>query len=131
MRCHDPDAPALALQWLVDDGEALLTTLEGDIGNTEKRTQLVVGDLHRSRRGCCARRWLRKGSRHGGVKRDAALDLLHDLVDMTVEHGYRTEALEIVESTCRVFGAPAPGWIDRPQWGCARRRRSGSMLAGP
>src|SRR5262249_834237 len=33
----------------------------------------------------------------------------------TVEHRHRAEALEVVERARRVFGAPAPGWIDRPQ----------------
>src|SRR5262249_38451458 len=86
-----------ALQRLIDNGEPLLSTLERDVGNAEKRAQLVVGDFHRSRRRCRTRCWLRKGGRHGGVKRDVALDLLHDLVDVTVEHRHRPE-LEIVES---------------------------------
>src|SRR5262249_43381006 len=107
--------PALALQRLVNDGEPLLSTLERDVGNAENRAQLVVGDFHRSRRGRRTRRWLRERGRHGGVKGDVALDLLHDLVDVTVEHRHRTEALEVVESARRVFRAPSPGRIDRPQ----------------
>src|SRR5215472_16894517 len=109
------ETPTSPLQRLVDDGKPLLSAFEDDVGNAEKRAQLVVGDFHRSRRGCRARRWLRKGGRHGGVKGDVALDLLHDLVDVTVEYRHRAEALEIVESARRVFCAPAPGWIDRPQ----------------
>src|SRR5215472_11004323 len=109
------EIPASPLQRLVDDCKPLLSAFEDDVGDAENRAQLVVGDFHRSRRGCRARRWLREGGRHGGVKGDVALDLLHDLVDVTVEYRHRAEALEIVESARRVFGAPAPGWIDRPQ----------------
>ena len=81
------------MERLVDDREPLLPTLEVNVGDAEQRTQLVVGNLHRSRRGRRARRGLRKGGGHGGVKGDVALDLLHDLVDVTVEHRYRPEAL--------------------------------------
>src|SRR5260370_8000018 len=109
------ETPTSPLQGLVDDGKPLLSALEGDVGDAENRAQLVVGDFHRSRRGCRTRRWLREGGRHGGVKGDVALDLLHDLVDVTVEHRDRAEALEVIERTGRVFGAPAPCWIDRPQ----------------
>src|SRR5262249_26940678 len=105
-----------ALQRLIDNGEPLLSTLKGDVGNAKKRAQLVVGDFHRSRRRCRARRWLRKGGRHGGVERDVALALLHELVDVAVETRPRPEALEIVEGAGRVFGAPAPGRVDGPQW---------------
>jgi hypothetical protein len=83
--------------------------------NAEKGAQLVVGDFHRSRRRCRTRRWLRERGRQGGVKGDVDLNLLHDLVDVAVEHRHRTEALEMVERARRVFGAPAPGWIDAPQ----------------
>src|SRR5438105_2222874 len=107
--------PASALQRLVNDREPLLSTLEGDVCDTEQRAQLVVGDFHRSRRGCCTRRRLREGSRPGRVKGYVALDFLHNLVDVTVEHRHRPETLEIVESARRVFGAPAPSWIDAPQ----------------
>src|SRR5262249_42920243 len=109
------ETPASPLQRLVDDGEPLLSAFEDDVGDAENRAQLVVGDLHRARRGCRTRRWLREGGRHGGVEGDVALDLLHDLVDVTVEHRHRAEALEIVERTRRVFRAPPPGRIDRPQ----------------
>src|SRR5262249_13746842 len=113
--CHGSGFPASAVERLMDARKPLLAAPEGDVGDAEKRAQLVVGDFHRSRRRCRARRWLRESGRHGGVKGDVALDLLHDLVDVAVEHGYRAEALEIVERARRVFGTPAPGRIDRPQ----------------
>src|SRR5215467_11273621 len=109
------ETPASPLQRLVDDGEPLLSAFEDDVGDAENRAQLVVGDFHRSRRGRRTRRWLREGGRHGGVKGDVAFDLLHDLVDVTVEHRDRAEALEVIERARRVFGAPPPGRIDRPQ----------------
>src|SRR6266478_6854015 len=109
------EIPASPLQRLVDDGKPLLSTLEGDVGDAENRAQLVVGDFQRSRRGRRTRRWLREGGRPGGVECDVALDLLHDLVDVTVEHRDRAEALEVIERARRIFGAPAPYWIYRPQ----------------
>src|SRR3984893_14157094 len=109
------EIPASPLQRLVDDGKPLLSTLEGDVGDAENRAQLVVGDFQRSRRGCRARRWLRKGGRPGGVECDVAFDLLHDLVNVAVEHRHRAEAFEVVERARRVFRAPSPGGIDRPQ----------------
>src|SRR5258708_17421527 len=109
------EIPASPLQRLVDDGKPLLSTLEGDVGDAENRAQLVVGDFQRSRRGRRTRRWLREGCRPCGVEGDVAFDLLHDLVNVAVEHRHRAEALEVVERARRVFGAPAPGWIDRPQ----------------
>src|ERR1700730_899753 len=109
------ETPTSPLQRLVDDGKPLLSALEGDVGDAEHRAQLVVGDFQRSRRGRRTRRWLREGGRPGGVEGDVAFDFLHDLVNVAVEHRDRAEALEIVERARRVFGAPAPGWIDRPQ----------------
>src|SRR5882724_4779110 len=105
----------LALQRGVDDGEALIARLEVDAGNTEQAAELVVGDLHRPGRGGGARRRLRKRGRARGVEGDVALDLLHHLVDVAVEHCHRTEALEVIQRAGAVLGAPAPGRIDRPQ----------------
>src|SRR5882762_5458256 len=105
----------LALQRGVDDRKALIARLEVDAGNTEQAAELVVGDLHRPGRGGGARRRLRKRGRARGVEGDVALDLLHHLVDVAVEHRHRTEALEVIQRAGAVLGAPAPGRIDRPQ----------------
>src|SRR5260370_34282279 len=105
----------LALQRGVDDGEALIARLEVDAGNTKQAAELVVGDLHRPGRGGGPRRRLRKRGRARGVEGDVALDLLHHLVDVAVEHCHRTEALEVIQRAGAVLGAPAPGRIDRPQ----------------
>src|SRR5580704_18019982 len=44
-----------------------------------------------------------------------AFYLLHDLVNVSVQHGDGTELLEICESLRAIFGAPTPVRIDRPQ----------------
>src|SRR3984893_7087229 len=105
----------LALQRRVDDGEALFAGLEVDAGDTEQAAKLVVGDLHRTRRGSRARRRLRERGRTRGVEGDVALALLHHLVDMAVEHGHRAETLEVIQRAGAVLGAPAPFRVDRPQ----------------
>src|SRR5450631_3298259 len=99
----------LTLQRRVDDGEALLAGLEVDAGDPEHAAKLVVGDLHRPGRGRRTRRRLRERSRARGVEGDVALDLLHHLVDVAVEHRHRAKALEVIERTGAVLGAPAPG----------------------
>src|SRR3982074_1160628 len=105
----------LALQRRVDDREVLNAALEVDAGNAEQAAKLVVGDLHRSGRGGGARRRLRERGRARGVEGDVALDLLHHLVDVAVQDGYRAEALEVIQRTGAILGAPAPFRIDRPQ----------------
>src|ERR1700730_12303297 len=87
----------LALQWRVDDREVLSAALEVDAGNAEQAAKLVVGDLHRPGRRGGARRRLRERGRARGVEGDVALDLLHHLVDVAVQHRNRTEALEVIQ----------------------------------
>ncbi len=50
----------------------------------------------------------RVGRRRRGVEGDVALDLLHELVDVSVEDGDRTEAPHEAEGGGGVVGAPAP-----------------------
>src|ERR1700722_15389748 len=47
---------------------------------------------------------------------DVAFHLLHDLVNVSVQHGDGTEFFEICESLGAVFGAPTPVRIYGPQW---------------
>jgi len=106
--CHDLGFPASALQRLVNDGEPLLPALEGNVGNPENRAQSCrrrpsVGPARAPRPALAAGR----RSNRAGVECDVALDLLHDLVNVTVEHRDRAEALEVIERARRVFGAPA------------------------
>src|ERR1700738_1072771 len=96
----------LALQWRVDDREALIAALEVDAGNAKQAAKLVVGDLHRPGRGGGARRRLRESGRARVVEGDVALDLLHHLVDVAVQYGYRAEALEVIQGAGAVLGAP-------------------------
>src|SRR5258708_3288499 len=105
----------LALQRRVDDRKALIARLEVDAGDAEQAAKLVVGDLHRSGRGGTARRRLRERGRARGVEGDVALDFLHHLVDVAVEHGHRAKTFQIIQRAAAVLGAPAPGRIDRPQ----------------
>src|SRR5215469_16865135 len=83
----------LALQRRVDDGETLLVLLEGDIGDAEHFTQLIVRHLHRTRRGRAAGRRLWERRRTRRMERYIAFDLLNDLVDVAVEHRHRAELL--------------------------------------
>jgi hypothetical protein len=73
----------------VNDGKALLVLLERDVGDAEHAAQLVGRDvLYRPWRRSGARRRLRERRRAGGMERDVAFHLLHNLVDMAVEDGH-------------------------------------------
>ena len=60
-------------------------------------------------------RRLREGGRTRGVEGDIALDLLHHLVDVAVEHGDRAELLQHPERLLGILRAPSPIGIDRPE----------------
>src|SRR5215469_18107175 len=63
--------------------------------------------------------------RHRGVKRNFAIDFLHDLVNVAVQHRDRTEAFDIRQGLLAIVGSPAPIGIDRPQWNvCEENNRS-------
>src|SRR5262245_65708660 len=49
------------------------------------------------------------------MKRDVALYLLHDLVNVTIEYRHRPESLEVVERTSRIVRAPPPLRVNGPQ----------------
>src|SRR5579862_5290963 len=49
------------------------------------------------------------------MKGDVPLHLLHGLMDVAVENGYRTKSLQIGEGLLAIVCAPAPLRIDRPQ----------------
>src|SRR3954470_20876249 len=104
-----------ALQRRVDDGEALVAALECHGADAEQRAKLVVGNLHRTGRRGAARRRLRERCRTGSVKRHVALDLLHHLMNVTVEHGDGAEALQHLQRAGAIFGAPAPGLVHHPK----------------
>jgi uncharacterized protein (DUF1800 family) len=62
------------------------------------------------------------------MKGDGALDLLHELVDVAVQNGHRTEPFQQTERLFGILGTPAPSRIDRPQGYMGKdddRRRGG------
>src|SRR6185312_11472988 len=61
------------------------------------------------------RRRLREGGGPRGMEGDVTFDLLHDLMNVAVEHCHRAKSLEIVERAGAVLGAPSPARIYRPQ----------------
>src|SRR4051812_44467613 len=80
------DMTRSAAQGGVDDRERMRHFRVADRSKAEIAAQLFRRDRHRARFGCGAGRGLRKGSGTGGVKGDVALDLLHGLMDVTVQH---------------------------------------------
>src|SRR5262245_564392 len=107
---------ASVLDRRVDDGETLLILLEVHAGDAEHAPQFVVRDLHRAGRRCRAWRRLWEGRRARGMEGDVAFHFLHDLMDVAIEHGHRTKALEVAKRPRSVFRAPSPVGIDSPQW---------------
>jgi hypothetical protein len=85
------------------------------IGNAQNSPQLVVRHLHRAGALGGTRSGLRKRGRHCSVERDIAFHLLHDLVNVSVQHGNGSKPLEIAERLLAVLGSPAPFRIDGPQ----------------
>src|SRR5581483_2836696 len=100
----------------IHDGERLRARHEGDAAQAEQRTHLLAGDvLARPGRRGGAGRGLREGRGARRVEADVALHLLHDLVDVAVQHGDRAEALQVGERPLAVLGVPAPFGVDGPQ----------------
>src|SRR3954447_11906448 len=71
----------------VDERDAIVAAHEHRIGDAEHLAQLLGRHLERPRRRRRGRRGLRESRRPGGVKSDAAFDLLGDLMDVPVENG--------------------------------------------
>src|SRR6266436_3865404 len=76
----------------VSDGEWLGASLHRDRSDAEHAAKFVLGYLHRAGRGRAAWCGLRKGGGAGGVERYRAFYLLHNLVNVAVEHRYWAEA---------------------------------------
>ncbi len=104
-----------ARQRAVGDGERLGALPVGDVGDAEDAAQLSGRYQLGAGRGRGARRRLRERGRARGVERHVAFNLLHDLVDVPVEHGHRSEAGQQGERLRRILGAPAPFRRNRPQ----------------
>src|SRR4029077_163970 len=86
-----------------------------DVCNAQDAAQFVRGDKQRAWRFGRPRNGLRECSGHSCVETDVSFHLLHDLMNMPVQHGYRTEAFQICESLCAVLRSPAPFRVDRPE----------------
>src|ERR1700739_3802093 len=122
--------PAGSSQCGIHNCQTVGATNEIDVRNAEQLAQLVVRHFHRPRRICLARVRLWESGRTRGVKRHVPLHLLHGLVDVTVENGYRTKSLQIGERLLAIVGAPAPLRIHGPQRnGCKTHDRRCLLLA--
>src|SRR5207237_1088609 len=59
-----------------------------------------------------------------------SFDLLHDLMNMSVQHGHGTETLDVRQGLFAVVGSPSPLGIDGPQWNvCKEYDRSAGRPA--
>ena len=65
------------------------------------------------------------------MERDVALDFLHHLMDVAIEHGHRTEALQIGEGAAAVVRAPAPVRIDGPERDMGKNNNRGRSRPAP
>src|SRR5207253_2180526 len=81
-------------------------------------------------RGALPRQPLRKRRRAGRVEDDLALDLLHDLVNVAVQHCDRAEAPQQRQGLLGVLRRPAPFLVDRPQ-GHVREHDHGGVSRQP
>ena len=86
-----------------------------DLGDAEIFAQFAGGHELRARRRGGSRRRLREGGRARGVEGHRSLDLLHQLMDVAVEHGHRAEPRQQPQRLSAVVGAPAPFRRDHPQ----------------
>src|ERR1051326_2693159 len=86
------------------------------VAYTEEAAQLLGRNLHRSWGRRLARLGLRERRRSSGMESDVALNFLHGLVNVSVQHRNRAKALQVRECLSAVSGSPSPFRIDAPQW---------------
>ena len=103
---------------------------EPDAGEAEQTAQLFGWNEFRARRGRGTGRRLRKGGGASGVEGHVAFDLLHDLVDVAVEHRHRAEPPSSASAWARLR-VPQPHSGAMVQSGIGRRRRSASRRRPP
>ena len=84
-------------------------------GDAEHLPKSFGRDRHRAGGGSTAGCGLGERRGHRGMEGDVALDLLHHLVNVPVEHSDRSEALQDRESLRAVLSAPAPFGVNGPQ----------------
>src|ERR1700722_7221663 len=102
-----------------------------DARDAQHPWKLIRRDLERSRTGAVARSRLRIGGRACGMERDVAFHLLHDLVDVAVQHGDRSEPPQIGHGLIGIAGSPAPGLEDRPHRHMSKHDDRGARGAAP
>ena len=119
----EPHDPASVLSMMAS---SVIALLDRDAADAEQAAQLARRHGHRPGRWRRARRRLREGGRARRVEGDVAFDLLHDLVDVAVEHGDRAEALEQRQRLRARRRCPSPIRDRPPTAGYGRRRRSAS-----
>src|SRR5258708_3953647 len=85
------------------------------MGDSQHAAQLIRRHFHRPRRWRGAWRRLWECGGQSRVERDVAFHLLHDLMDMPVQDGDGTEALQVSERLLAVVSAPTPFGIHRPE----------------
>src|ERR1700689_1050709 len=88
---------------------------DGDAGYPEHRSQLFGRNLERSGSRADAGNGLGVGRRARRMEGHVALDLLHDLMNVSVQHRHRAETAQLAEELFRIPGTPAPGFVDRPE----------------
>src|SRR5215468_3486653 len=84
-----------------------------NLADADNAAQLLRRHLKRCRAWPFSGFWRWERCRHRGLVGHLALDLLHDLVDVAIEHGHRAKPLEVGQRLRRVLGCPAPL---RVQW---------------
>ena len=102
-------------QRCVGYGKLADALLIDDAADAEQPAQLAGRHEFRAGRGRRAGRRLRKSGGARSVKSDGALDLLHQLVDVSVQHCDRAETGEQRERLRRILRAPAPFRRDGPE----------------
>src|SRR5262245_44752902 len=110
------DCLRLACERCVGDGKGLVANPHRDAGDAEHGAKLICRHCHWpwGRRRARDRLW--EACRARGMEGDCSFRLLHDLMDVAVEHRHRAEAFRHVERLQAVTGAPTPVGINCPQW---------------
>jgi hypothetical protein len=92
----------------LDERQGVLALDIADIPNPQHLVQPVRGHLQRPWGGRRARRWLWVCRGQRRVKGDLPLDLLQNLMDVTVQHGDRAEAFHQGQCLLAILGDPPP-----------------------
>src|ERR1700733_2734821 len=99
----------------IDDGERRFRRYQTDPSGAQELLQIASRHHHRTRTLGDARHALRERGGAGGMEGDMALDFLHDLMDVAVQHGDGAEALQVAQRLSTVLRTPAPILISDPK----------------